>query len=158
MSLIRSVHSARGRATPRRSRAAVSLLASLATVFALAGCQGSQRATEAEAMAVTGLVIMPDSTVLFGAEISTDPPTSYVSTDEEGQFWMTMPRASTYTFIATHPDARYRDMEGRITDVKVVQGQHPHLVIMIGRTQRMPMMDVGERAPPALRRGKKRTG
>ncbi len=104
------------------------------------------------------MVIMPDSTVLFGAEISTDPPTGYVSTDETGAFWMAMPRPDTYTFIATHPDARYRDMEGRVTEVRVASEPTPHLVIMIGRTQRMPLMDVGERAAPALRRGKKRTG
>lgn len=125
----------------------------------LGGCTGSQQAAETPPLAVTGVVIMPDSTVLFGAEISTDPPTGYVSTDEEGRFWIAMPRPDTYTFIATHPEARYRDMEGRITEVEVdPTAEHPHLVIMIGRTQRMPLMDVGERAPPALRRGKKRTG
>lgn len=135
------------------------LLAGLATGLLLAGCAGSERATEVHNLTVTGVVIMPDSTVLFGAEISTDPPTSYVSTDEDGHFWLAMPRPDTYAFIATHPDARYRDMEGRITEVTVGQAQEsPHLIIMIGRTQRMPLMEVDERAPPALRRGKKRTG
>ena len=144
MGLKRYVHSAR--------------CAGLAMVL-LAGCTASERATDVQEMTVTGVVIMPDSTVLFGAEISTDPPTSYVSTDEDGRFWLAMPRPDTYAFIATHPDARYRDMEGRITEVKIEQGpERPHLVIMIGRTQRMPLMEVGERAPPALRRGKKRTG
>ncbi len=133
------------------------LVAGLALAL-LAGCKSGEGATEAPALAVSGVVIMPDSTVLFGAEISTDPPTGYVSTDEEGRFWIAMPRPDTYTFIATHPEARFRDMEGRITDVHVAQGPGPHLVIMIGRTQRMELMDVGERAPPALRRGKKRTG
>ena len=134
------------------------VLASGLTLMLLSGCSGSKSTTEPQPLAVTGVVIMPDSTVLFGAEISTDPPTGYVSTDEEGQFWIAMPRTDTYTFIATHPDARYRDMEGRVTEVKVDPGEHPHLIIMIGRTQRMPLMDVGERAAPALRRGKKRTG
>ncbi len=41
---------------------------------------------------------------------------------------------------------------------KAAEQQTPHLIIMMGRSQRMPLMDVGERAPPALRRGKKRTG
>ena len=135
------------------------LLAGLVMGLLLAGCKGGERTTHGQDLTVMGVVIMPDSTVLFGAEISTDPPTSYVSTDEDGRFWLAMPRPDTYAFIATHPDARYRDMEGRITEVKVGQGQTaPHLIIMIGRTQRMPLMDVGERAPPALRRGKKRTG
>ena len=130
----------------------------LVVIVLLAGCKSGEQAAAMQNLAVRGLVIMPDSTVLFGAEISTDPPTGYVSTDEAGQFWLTMPRADTYTFIATHPEARFRDMEGRITDVEVGQGANPHLVIMIGRTQRMSLMDVDERAPPALRRGKKRTG
>ena len=143
----------------RCSHSTLSLLAGLATLVLLAGCTGSERTTETQTLTVTGVVIMPDSTVLFGAEIGTDPPTSYVSTDEEGRFWLSMPRPDTYAFIATHPDARYRDMEGRITEVTVGETQEsPHLIIMIGRTQRMSLMEVGERAPPALRRGKKRTG
>ncbi len=134
------------------------LLACLGTGGLLAGCKSVDKAAEQQTLAVTGRVILPDSTVLFGAEISTDPPTGYVSTDEAGRFWVALPRPATYTFIATHPDGRYRDMEGRITEVQVHDGQTPHLVIMMGRSQRMPLMDVGERAPPALRRGKKRTG
>ena len=134
------------------------LLACLGTAGLLAGCAGGDNAAEPQPLAVTGMVILPDSTALFGAEISTDPPTGYVSTDEAGRFWVALPRPATYAFIATHPDGRYRDMEGRITEVQVQDGQTPHLIIMMGRSQRMPLMDVGERAPPALRRGKKRTG
>ena len=137
---------------------AFALLAGLGMGGLLTGCSGANQAAEQQPLAVTGMVILPDSTALFGAEISTDPPTGYVSTDEAGRFWVALPRPATYTFIATHPDGRYRDMEGRITDVQVQDGQAPHLIIMMGRSQRMPLMDVGERASPALRRGKKRTG
>ena len=136
----------------------LALLGCLGTGGLLAGCAGTDQAGEQQSLAITGVVILPDSTALFGAEISTDPPTGYVSTDEAGRFWVALPRPATYTVIATHSDGRYRDMEGRITDVEVQYGQTPHLVIMMGRSQRMPLMDVGERAPPALRRGKKRTG
>ena len=154
----RSLHSARRLRPPLLRGAALVLLACLGTGGLLAGCTGADKAAEQQALAVTGMVILPDSTALFGAEISTDPPTGYVSTDEAGRFWVALPRPATYTFIATHPDGRYRDMEGRITEVQVHDGQTPHLVIMMGRSQRMPLMDLGERAPPALRRGKKRTG
>jgi hypothetical protein len=110
-------------------------------------------------LTVEGVVILPDSTVLFGAEISTQPTTGYVSTDEDGQFWMTVPEPNTYTFVATHPDPRYRDMEGQLTEVTVNEKTAaPYLIIMLGRTQRMPLLEVKERALPALRRGKKRTG
>ena len=153
-----SLHSVRRLGPPLLREAALVLLACLGTGGLLAGCKSVDKAAEQQTLAVTGRVILPDSTALFGAEISTDPPTGYVSTDEAGRFWVALPRPATYTFIATHPDARYRDMEGRITDVQVPDGQTPQLVIMMGRSQRMPLMDVGERAPPALRRGKKRTG
>ena len=139
-------------------KAVLVVAACLGMAGLLAGCGGANKAAEQQTLAVAGMVILPDSTALFGAEISTDPPTGYVSTDEAGRFWVALPRPATYTFIATHPDGRYRDMEGRITEVQVQYGQPVQLVIMMGRSQRMPLMDVGERAPPALRRGKKRTG
>lgn len=128
-------------------------------VLLLPGCTGAEQATQPQPLTVQGVVILPDSTALFGAEISTDPTTGYVSTDEEGEFWMTLPEPNTYTFVATHPDPRYRDMEGQLTEVTVNENTPaPYLIIMLGRSQRMPLLDVNERAVPALRRGKKRTG
>ncbi|MFQ5570532.1 MAG: carboxypeptidase-like regulatory domain-containing protein [Rhodothermales bacterium] len=134
------------------------ILAACLGVVLLSRCSGAENNTKQPDLTVTGIVIMPDSSLLFGAEISTEPPTGYVSTDEEGRFGISLPRPAVYTFIATHPDARYRDMEGRITEVQVDYSQTPYLVIMLGRSQRMPLMNVDERAPPALRHGKKRTG
>jgi hypothetical protein len=135
-----------------------SLLAACA-VFVLTGCKSAEKVTQTQPLTVEGVVILPDSTVLFGAEISTQPTTGYVSTDEDGQFWMTVPEPNTYTFVATHPDPRYRDMEGQLTEVTVNENTAaPYLIIMLGRTQRMPLLEVNERALPALRRGKKRTG
>ena len=99
--------------------AALVVAACLGMAGLLAGCGGANKAAEQQTLAVAGMVILPDSTALFGAEISTDPPTGYVSTDEAGRFWVALPRPATYTFIATHPDGRYRDMEGRITEVTV---------------------------------------
>jgi hypothetical protein len=128
-------------------------------VLVLPGCTGAEQATQTQPLTVQGVVILPDSTALFGAEISTEPTTGYVSTDEEGEFWMTLPEPNTYTFVATHPDPRYRDMEGQLTEVTINENTPaPYLIIMLGRSQRMPLLDVNERAVPALRRGKKRTG
>lgn len=139
-------------------RAAPLLFLLLAVSVVGAGCKTSAPAPAERALIVTGVVILPDSTVLFGAEISTEPSTAYVATDEEGHFWMTLPRPDAYTFIATHPDARYAELEGRVTGVQVVYGEAPHLVIMMGRSEQMPLMDVNRRAVPARRHGKKRTG
>ena len=131
----------------------------LLLVFSLdAGCRSSAPATAGRALVVSGVVLLPDSTVLFGAEVSTEPATGYVATDEDGHFWMILPRPDAYTFVATHPDARYDELEGRVTGVQVVYGGAPHLVIMMGRSEEMPLMDVNRRAVPAQRRGKKRTG
>ncbi len=124
----------------------------------LAGCAGPEHTSADGQLRVAGTVILPDSTALFGAEIHTEPATAYVSTDEQGRFWITLPNPGTYTFVAAHPDPRYRDLEGRLTEVAVGYGQSPAVLIMMGRTQRMPLMDVNERAAPAMRHGKKRTG
>ena len=134
------------------------LLVAFAVIW-LAGCKNAEQATQTSPLTVQGVVILPDSTALFGAEISTEPTTGYVSTDEKGEFWMTLPEPNTYTFVATHPDPRYREMEGQLTEVTVNENTpSPYLIIMLGRSQRMPLLDVNERAVPALRRGKKRTG
>ncbi|HMB91310.1 MAG TPA: carboxypeptidase-like regulatory domain-containing protein [Rhodothermales bacterium] len=128
-------------------------------VMLLPGCKSAEQTAQIQPLTVQGVVILPDSTALFGAEISTEPTTGYVSTDEQGEFWMTLPEPNTYTFVATHPDPRYRDMEGQLTEVTVNENTPaPYLIIMLGRSQRMPLLDVNERAVPALRRGKKRTG
>ena len=123
----------------------------------LAACK-SAAPDAIQALVVSGQVVLPDSTALFGAEVSTEPATVYVATDEEGRFWITLPRPDAYTFIATHPDPRYRDLEGRVTGVQAVYGEAPHLIIMMGRAERMPLLDVNRRALPERRRGKKRTG
>ena len=86
-----SLHSARRLGPPLLGEAALVLLVCLGTGGPLAGCKSVDKAAEQPTLAVTGRVILPDSTALFGAEISTDPPTGYVSTDEAGRFRVALP-------------------------------------------------------------------
>ncbi len=133
------------------------LLACLGLCAAWAGCTGARRAAE-QPLEVSGRVIMPDSTALFGAGVSTVPPTKIIETDEAGGFRMTLPRPGQYTFVATHPDARYANMVGRRTNVEVLPGQAPYVLIVFGTTQSMELMDVDQKARPPQRPGRKRTG
>ncbi len=135
----------------------IPLAACLGLCAAWAGCTTTQRAAEAS-LVVTGTVIMPDSTALFGAGVSTVPPTKIIETDEAGRFRITLPKPGQYTFVATHPEARYANMVGRRTNVEVGPGVMPDVVIVFGTTQRMELMDVDKKARPPQRRGRKRTG
>ncbi len=145
---------------PRRLFLAPTLCLAL-LLIATSGCGGSNQTTDtttSDGLVVSGLVILPDSSGVANAFVRTEPPSENLATDEQGRFTMTrLPSPGEYTFVATHPDAQYEDLEGRTTAV-VAFGQAGLVYIIIGKTQRMDLLETGQQALPTRSQGKKRTG
>lgn len=140
----------------------VTLLTSLVVSLILAihiGCasSGSQRNTVDSGLVVSGRVILPDSSAVPGAFVRTEPPSENLAADNEGWFSVTrLPGPNEYTFVAEHPDGAFD--EGRTT-ARVEYGDTEGIIyIVIGKTQRMDLLDPGDRSLQNRRRGKKRTG
>lgn len=125
----------------------------------IVGCGSSKKQVTANdsALIVSGRVILPDSSGVSGAIVRTSPPSETVAADQDGWFNLTrLPGPNEYTFVAQHPDGAFE--EGRTT-ARVEYGNNEGVVfIVIGKSQRMDLLDPGDRSLQNRRRGKKRTG
>lgn len=128
-------------------------------LIGLGGCSGSQQTTEPTSdLVVHGLVILPDSSSVANAFVRTEPPSENLAADAAGRFTLTrLPAPGEYTFVATHPDPQFEELEGRTTAV-VAYGQTATIYVIIGKTQRMDLLETGQQALPTRSQGKKRTG
>lgn len=132
----------------------------LVLALAAAGCRGTRNATAPEErLIVGGYVMLPDSSAVADAFVRTEPASENIATNAEGRFQFTrLPGPGEYTFIATHPDPEYQNLEGRTTTVVEYSPNARMVYIIIGKTQRMDLLETGQQALPARSRGKKRTG
>ena len=126
----------------------------------LTGCRSSRDAArDDDQLIVEGVVLLPDSSAVANAFVRTEPPTENIATDGQGRFQFTrLPAPGEYTFVATHPDPQYQNLDGRTTTTVEYSPDVRMIYIIIGKTQRMDLLDTGQQAVPARSRGKKRTG
>ncbi|GEM_PF-4801177 len=132
------------------------LILSIGCGIFLQSCSGSGQLNNSGRLMIQGFVMRPDSSLVEGAFVRSEPPSEQVKSAVDGSFKISQGlKVGLYEFIA-----EFKGYEGRTTSpVQFGKSENMgYIVIMIGKTMEMKPLKPGDIRIPSPGPGKTRSG